>query len=367
MGAAPSGTVRAVAAVLDIAGLDAVEHVGSDGFVTTYRAHDVELGQAVTVEVLPPVSGSEEALGQYELTLRALYAKPRHRAILPIHELGQLEDGRPYVITLGSTVRTLADHQVSLGSEEVVAVGVTLADALAVAHERGVVHGDVRLEHVRLTEQGEPVLSAFGYDRLARTLRTRRDNLVTSLTNASPEILSGCEPDAAADAWALACCLHQLLVGRSPFGLTGNPSLPEIVDRVLNQPLEDLRAAGVADDLATVLEAALQRDRSSRLTTAASLRRALEGVGRIHGQPREQKPTTPEPSETPVGAAGPVPFNAGMAPPPPGMMAPEAPAPEPGGAGAAEQARANRQIVILLGIAAVLLVILTISILSLVG
>lgn len=355
-------------AALGITGLDRAEHVGTDGFVTTYSARDVELDHLVTVQVLPPVSGNEEVLKSYELTLRALYAKPRHRAIQPIHELGQLIDGRPYVITLGSTGRRLADHTVPFGTEEVVALGVTLADALAVAHERGVVHGDVRLEHVRVTEQGDVVLGAFGYDRLARTLRTRRDDLVTSLTNASPEILSGCEPDAAADTWALACCLHQLLVGRSPFGLTGVLSLPEIVDRVLHQPLEDLRAAGVADDLATVLEATLQRDRSARLTTAASLRLALEGVSRIYGQPREKRLMADAPIPPPGAAAWPALLidHAKPAAPALGMTMPAWPAAGADRARVADQARTKRQIVLLLGIAAALLAVLAVSILSLI-
>jgi len=277
-----------VDALLGIPGLESVEPLGSDGFVTTYRALDVELARTVAVEVLPPVTGNEAALQRFEQTLRALYVKPRHPAILPIHELGQLGDGRPYVITVRSTHQTLADRvrETTLPSAEVAALGARLADGLAVAHERGVLHGDVRLEHVRLTEDGAAVLGAFGYDRLARTLRTARSDLVTSLSNASPEVLAGEDPDAAADVWALSCCLHQLLLGRSPFNLTGDPSLPAIVERVTHEPLEDLRAAGVADDLATVLEAALQRDRSARITTASSLRRALLGVGRIHGHPR---------------------------------------------------------------------------------
>lgn len=292
---------------MKIRGLDAVEPLGTNGFVTTFRAYDQALGRGVTVEVLPPVTGNEEALVRFEQTLRALYAKPRHPAILPIHELGQLEDGRPYVITLRSTAASLGDRarEAPLPSARVAALGATLADALATAHERGVVHGDIRLDHVRMTEGEEPLLGSFGYDRLARTLRTARSDLVTSLTNASPEVLAGAEPDAAADVWALSCCLHQLLVGRSPFGLHGRPTLPEIVDCVLHQPLEDLRAVGVADDLATVLEAALQRDRSVRLSTAASLRRALRAVGRIHGQPRAEVATPADAHEVP-----PAPFQA---------------------------------------------------------
>lgn len=354
-------------AVLGIPGLHGAEQVGSDGFVTTYRAHDVEFGRAVTVEVLPPISGNEEALRRYEQTLRALYTKPRHPAILPIHELGQLEDGRPYVITLRATSQSLADrwHTAPLASGEVAALGATLADALAVAHERGVLHGDVRLEHIRLTEQGDPVLGAFGYDRLARTLRTGRGNLVTSLTNASPEMLDGSDPDAAADVWALACCLHQLLVGRPPFGLLGNSSLPEIVDRVLHQPLEDLRAAGVADDLATVLEAALQRDRSTRLATAASLRRALKGVGRIYGQPRGSIPAAPEPTN--IGRAAQATSSGAEALRPDPLAITRGTSSELLAASAADQARARRQVVVLLGIAVVLLGILALSIASLIG
>ena len=335
----------------------------------TFRAHDQALGHNVTVEVLPPVTGNEEALTRFEQTLRALYAKPRHPAILPIHELGQLEDGRPYVITLRSTATSLAERarEAPLSSAEVAQFGAILADALATAHERGVVHGDIRLDHVRLTTGGEPLLGSFGYDRMARTLRTARSDLVTSLTNASPEVLAGAEPDAAADVWALACCLHQLLVGRSPFGLAGRPTLPEIVDRVLHHPLEDLRAEGVADDLATVLEAALQRDRSIRLATAASLRRALRAVGRIHGQPRDASPAPAEPPNPPDDqrtAATP----ATPQPPPTRDIDREAGWSSPASAsvsGNADQARVKRQIRLLLLIAAGLLAILAVSVFSL--
>jgi non-specific serine/threonine protein kinase len=354
-----------MAVLLGIPGLDAVEPAGSNGFVTSYDARDSALGQDVTVEVLPPLAGNEEALQQFERTLRALNADPRHPGILPIRELGQLGDGRPYVITLRSTTRAIVERAAErpLTSDDVAAVGATLADALAVAHERGVVHGDVRLEHVRLTEEGAPVLGAFGYARLARTLRTARTDVVTSLTNASPELLAGGDPDAAADVWALACCLHQLLVGRSPFGLPGDAPLPEIVERAIHQPLEDLRAAGVADDLATVLEAALQRDRSLRLATAASMRRALRGVGRLHGGPAGAEAEVSELPE--VAQAGPGPGPAAPAAPDHLMQWWTSPHEPDAALENEERARVQRRIAGLLVAAAVLLVILAVSILSL--
>jgi len=359
-----------VSTLLGIPGLEAVEPTGANGFATTYGAFDTDIGQAVTVEVLPPVTGNDEALRRFEATLRALYAKPRHPAILQIRELGQLEDGRPYVITLQSNSRSLADRtsEVRLSSAEVAALGASLADALALAHERGVLHGDVRLDHVRLTEEGDPIIGAFGYERLARTLRTGRSDLVTSLTNASPEVLSGGVPDAAADVWALSCCLHQLLLGRSPFGLSGHASLPEIVERVVHQPLEDLRAAGVADDLATVLEAALQRDRSVRLATATSLRRALRGVGRIYGQPRPGGPVAPEFPDLEAQNTWPDPLAVDgppqqPTPPPPTTTSWETSSQEQGAAtGDPAQAQVRRQLLVLVALTVALLGVLTMSV-----
>src|SRR6185312_14933484 len=102
---------------------------------------------------------------------------------------------------------------------EAVAVCRDIADALAAAHARGVVHRDVKPENVLRDENGTARLTDFGIARLAAgPRRTRTTRIVGTPDYLAPEVIEGCPPTPAVDVYALATVLFELLTGWSPFG-----------------------------------------------------------------------------------------------------------------------------------------------------
>ncbi|MCW2679736.1 MAG: Serine/threonine protein kinase, partial [Frankiales bacterium] len=113
----------------------------------------------------------------------------------------------------GGSLATLLARRGSLEPGEVVTIGAPLAQALAAAHSRGLVHGDVTPSNVLFTADGMPLLSDLG---LARVAGERLASVDGTAEYVDPAVAGGGDPDAAADVWALAAVCHHMLAGSPP-------------------------------------------------------------------------------------------------------------------------------------------------------
>jgi serine/threonine protein kinase len=203
-----------------------------------------------------------------------------------------------------------------LAPASVCQIGVNLADALAAAHELGILHRDLKPANVLINRYGVVGIADFG---LASIIAANGEQSVSrdALTPAyaPPESFRGEEPSAAADIYSMAATLYALLAGRPPhFSASGeSPGMWAILERH-GQQVEDI--PGVPERMPAILRACLAADPSRRLPSAASLRDELAAVlgGRSSRSPsREwQVPSTPStaltmsPSDvSPPGRSGP--------------------------------------------------------------
>lgn len=271
--------------------------LGVGGMGTVWKAFDTVLHREVAVKELriPDGLNPEE---QDKLRLRALRearaaAGLDHPAIVTIHDVVD-EGGRPWIVMRLLPGRTL-DHVVRangpLSPRRAAELGVRLVEALSAAHANGVLHRDVKPQNVMLGADDRWMLTDFGIASVAGATRTLTGTgIVTgTLGYVAPERLSGSEPGAPADLWALGATLYHAVEGRHAYDFD---DLPAMIAAVLTRDPEPMRLAG---PLAPVIAGLMERDPTRRLTPAAAREQLLAIAG---GYPTFENPTRPSTDRT---------------------------------------------------------------------
>jgi len=195
--------------------------VGRGGMGTVYRARDLELEQDVAIKTLrSEFLADDSILERFKSEIRLTY-RITHRNVVRTHYFG--EWGGAYYLTMefveGVTLRQLMDTRGRLSVPSTLAIGTQLAESLAVAHEQGVIHRDIKPQNLLLDPDGVLKVMDFGIARLAeRTSNITEVGLVVGTpAYASPEQLLADEVDARSDLYSTGLVLYECLTGRLPF------------------------------------------------------------------------------------------------------------------------------------------------------
>jgi serine/threonine protein kinase len=268
--------------------------IGSGGMGVVYAAQQQWPRRTVAIKVLRRGYRHPEILKRFEHEAEMLarllhpgiaqvYAfHPGDRSI-PAHLVMELVTGPP----LTTFVR--AEH---LSIPERVALMIKLADAVQHAHERGVIHRDLKPGNILMGDGGQPKVLDFGIARATGsdvnrlTMQTAHGQLLGTLAYMSPEQLSGrpADVDERSDVYALGVVLYRVLADRLPFDVA-DLSWPEAIQRVFESTPPPLSSANpeLAGPLEQVVTRAMARDADSRYQTAAELaadlKRCLDGRG----------------------------------------------------------------------------------------
>jgi len=256
------------------------DELGRGGMAAVFRAQDVRHERVVAVKVLPPRFASAISSERFLYEIK-LAAGLTHPYIVPILDSGEADGLLFYVMPLvpGETLASRLGREGPLALSDALAVGREIAEALAHAHDAGIVHRDVKPSNILLTRE-HALLSDFG---IARAVRRRDEDLTgigvvvgTPAYMSPQQALSDDELDGRADQYSLACVVYEMLVGRAPF--TG-PSPEAVLVRHATQPLPPLRdeRPDVSPALASALERALSKQPIDRYPTMEAFRAALEG------------------------------------------------------------------------------------------
>jgi hypothetical protein len=289
-----------------------LERLGRGGFGEVWRAHDELLHREVAVKRiwLGPEGDAERAARE---ALAA--ARLAHPAIVALYEANAVEDAFYLISELvdGQTLAQLIAAG-SLADEELLEIGVALADALAHAHARGVIHRDIKPQNVLVPARPQGVAGAakltdFGGASLAgEDALTRTGDVLGTLAYMAPEQSEGREVGEEADLYALALVLYEALCGVNP---VRGPT-PAATARRIGRRLEPLerRRRDLPRALTRSLDAALEASPDDR-GTLADLRSALEealehGLRRswrrgVVPAPRAGRDTSPATQEDPAG------------------------------------------------------------------
>jgi len=258
--------------------------LGKGAFGTVYRAHDPQLVREVALKVPhPALLDNPRILERFQREARAL-AGLRHPNIVPVFDVG-CDQGTHYLATGFLAGQTLGDaiDEGKLTWEESAAIVQELAEALAYAHGRGIVHRDVKPDNVLLDRAGRPHLLDFGLatQQEAAEKLTHAGAIVGTPAYMPPEHAAGqpAEPRPASDQYSLGVVLYELLTGHTPFNGPANI----VLHNILNQapPLPGSLRSDIPPELETICLKAMARQPEQRYPgcqeLADDLRRWREG------------------------------------------------------------------------------------------
>jgi TolB-like protein/Tfp pilus assembly protein PilF/predicted Ser/Thr protein kinase len=264
------------------------EKLGEGGMGVVYRAHDLMLHRDValkflTLQTLEEDPTVRERVLQEARTISAL----NHPSICTIYEVGE-DEGRPYLAMEFVEGHSLSQEIISGGmaTDVVVRNGMQLADALAHAHERGIVHRDLKSGNVLVTPSGRLKVLDFG---LSKRMEQRvseettkfdqgwdeQHSITGTLPYMAPELLRGEEADARSDVWALGVVLYEMAAGRRPFRGGTAYELSASILREAPPAISPL----IPPVLQSVIDKCLDKDPTQRYRSGGEVRAALEAAG----------------------------------------------------------------------------------------
>ncbi len=261
-----------------------VSLLGAGGMGMVYRAHDERLGRDLALKILPcDMMGDETARARLIREARTA-SSLNHPHIAHVYDVGEDRGHLFFAMELveGKPLKELIPRG-GLPLSTVCQYGAQIADALAFAHERGVVHRDLKSANVMITPEGRVKVLDFG---LAKRVDDPRDDdkkdpdltasgMILGTPNyLPPEVLLGGSADARSDIWALGVVLYEMASGKLPFD---GASMGELAGTIINETPNPL-SGRVPTGLQMVIVRCLAKDPSARYRPASEVDAALEAL-----------------------------------------------------------------------------------------
>lgn len=254
--------------------------LGVGGMAAVYKAYDTRLEREVALKLIRtgeiPESMLEQLLKRFEREAKA-QARFQHRHIIPLHDYGEV-NGAPYLVIAYLPGETLADviKQGPVDWHQAVRWLIPMAEALDYAHQRGVVHRDVKPGNIMFDETGQPMLMDFG---IAKILES--DDATLTMTGLgigtpaymAPEQWQG-KTSPATDQYALGVVLYELITGQKPYQ-ADTPA--GVILKQANEPVRPPREfrKDLPEQLEKIQLKLLANDPKDRYPDMALLREAL--------------------------------------------------------------------------------------------
>lgn len=289
----PNATVEYL---LTVGRFRACSVLGEGGQGVVYRGEHVDLGYPVAIKVLHADSASAITRARFRREAR-LGAQVQHANVVRVIELGELEDGSPYLVMEHidgvALASLLSDRMLSV--DATVELGVQLLAALTALHAKGILHRDIKPENIMIARGVDGSVTAkildFGISKtndkeLEPATLTRAGMIVGTPSYMSPEHVRGEPLDVRSDLYAVAGVLYETISGHPPHSA---PTTSAVFAKIVTEPVPSLRslAPSCPSVLAEVIDRGLRRDRDERwehpLAMSEALRAAAHRLGLARG------------------------------------------------------------------------------------
>jgi serine/threonine protein kinase len=255
--------------------------LGSGGMGEVYLAHDEVLDRDVALKVLRSrYAGDEEFAGRFLREARSA-ASLSHPNIVQVYDRGETEDGISYIAmeyVPGGTLKEQIDARAPLGVREATGVAARISLALEAAHERGVIHRDIKPQNVLVTPSGDLKVTDFGIARAASAVTNSASGTVLGTAGyISPEQAMGEPVGPASDLYSLGVVLYEMLTGELPFDADNSIA---VCMKHVTEPLRPPMALNptVPGHVNALVVKLLAKNPSDRYGSAAELLTDLERV-----------------------------------------------------------------------------------------
>jgi tetratricopeptide (TPR) repeat protein/tRNA A-37 threonylcarbamoyl transferase component Bud32 len=242
-----------------------LEKLGEGGMGVVYKAEDTKLKRTIALKFLPPSVSDATARKRFVHEAQAA-SSLEHPNICSIHEIDETPDGRMFIVMPcyeGETLQSKIDRG-PMKLEEAVDIAVQVASGLSKAHEKGIVHRDIKPGNIFMTADGLAKIVDFGLAKLAtQTKLTRSGTTVGTLAYMSPEQARGEEVDHRSDIWSLGSVLYELLTGQVPFKGDHEAVVVYSIMNKVPEPITALRT-GVPVELERIVAKAMEKDPARR-------------------------------------------------------------------------------------------------------
>jgi serine/threonine protein kinase len=256
-----------------------VEQLGQGGMATVFKAYHPELDRYVAIKALHPAFAEDDTfLARFQREARVV-AKLEHSNIVPIYDYSQYEN-RPYLVMKyieGETLKARISNGM-IPVEESLRIIEIIGEALQYAHDKGVLHRDMKPSNVLISKDNQVYLTDFGLARMAqssdKTLTT--DMMIGTPQYISPEqALAKQDLDARTDIYSLGVMIYELLVGKVPF--SADTPFAIVHDHIYTPlPLPRSVNPELAEATERVLLKALAKDKEDRYNNVSSMIEALK-------------------------------------------------------------------------------------------
>jgi serine/threonine protein kinase/Tfp pilus assembly protein PilF len=249
-----------------------LEKLGEGGMGVVYKAQDIQLQRLVALKFLPPhISDNTEEKARFIHEAQSASAL-NHPNVTTIHGIEESPEGLFIVMEYveGKTLKQIIEKE-ALSIKKVLDIGIQICEGLAIAHEKGILHRDIKSDNIMVTPRGQVKIMDFGLAKLkGATKITETGSTLGTAAYMSPEQASGEEVDQRSDIFSFGVVLYELLTGQLPF--KGEHQAAIIYSVVNEEPQPVARYNNkVTSELERIVSKALVKDREERYQHADEL------------------------------------------------------------------------------------------------
>jgi serine/threonine protein kinase/tetratricopeptide (TPR) repeat protein len=265
-----------------------LEKLGEGGMGVVYKAEDTRLKRSVAIKFFSSQAlGNEEEKIRFVLEARAAAALD-HPNICTVHEIDEI-DGRTFIVMAyieGYTLQEIVEMG-PLNADDALDIAIQVAEGLKEAHEKGIIHRDIKLSNIMITGKGQAKITDFGLAKLlGHTSITETGTIMGTVDYMSPEQANGDPLDHRTDIWSLGVALYEMLTGRKPFDAESKVA---VIHKIIYE--EPDRIMDISDNLPNSVEAVVEksmekvpRDRYENMGALITDLQAVRSAASIHAK-----------------------------------------------------------------------------------